>query len=101
MIVRVTPTQRTLFLGISNRVLANMTPADLQLEAERVETQLARHHRCVRELGRQFGMISQVKAERRCLVSERQRIARELKRRREAAPEQAMDAADYAEAVQP
>ncbi len=100
MISRVTPSGKVLFLGITNRVLSNMTPAELQLEAERVEQNLARHTRVSRELGHKYVQIDAVKSEKRCLVSERERIERELKRRREAQIEQSLDEQEYAETVE-
>ncbi len=101
MISKVTPTGKVLFLGVTNRVLANMTPAELQVESERVERDLARHARVSGELGRKYIQIDAVKSEKRCLVSERERIGRELKRRRDAGVQQAWDAQEYAEKVAP
>ncbi len=112
----------TVFVGISNRALSEMTLPQLQAEAERVESDLARHGRVSRELGRPYTRIPAVKSEKRVLVSERERIGRELKRRqhqaemaedlqanacagcpvtRAVAIEGTLDGAEYAEQVAP
>jgi hypothetical protein len=99
MIIRVTSTNRVLYAGISNRVLSNMTLDQLQMEAERVERDLRLWKQMTTGQPRHFRQT--VIAEKRCLVSERERIERAIKRRRGAAIEQAFDAQDYAEVLAP
>ncbi len=96
MLVTRTRTGAVRMCGIPNKVLRNMTPAELTAELVRVDRDLQAWRRMSAGQPRWYRGIPQVKAERRVLVAERERVQRELKTRtvRAVEVEKAMTAED-------
>lgn len=94
MVVTVGRNGKTRFVGIENRVLANMTPEQLDEELNRVKGEQAKLEGILRGAPRWARSVPENRKEANCLASERRRIERRLKELFEAELAKAGDAGD-------
>ncbi len=81
MIIQQAFGKRVRFAGIENRVLKNMSPAELAAELDRCNKEIAQMRRNAMGQPRWYGSIPEIRKIRNVLSCERRRIERELSRR--------------------